>query len=179
MQNVNYAMYLLNVLVSESWVRPNVLLSKQQLRASNRHFLFCLCCLPYRKLSRGRMRNAKQTWKKYVWEGSQSQRTVEQLLQRMPDKEKAQDMPEVIELYAAYAGEYHITLTVLSFQTAFPLMVKINSFHFGYRFIVYVRVVAVRCGTLLQPMLVIDLSASNSIGRLVLVSCYRSCIIIL
>ncbi len=33
MQNVNYAMYLLNVLVSESWVRPNVLLSKQQLRA--------------------------------------------------------------------------------------------------------------------------------------------------
>jgi hypothetical protein len=116
---------------------------------------------------------------KYVWEGSQSQRTVEQLLQRMPDKEKAQDMPEVIELYAAYAGEYHITLTVLSFQTAFPLMVKINSIHFGYRFIVYVRVVAVRCGTLLQPMLVIDLSASNSIGRLVLVSCYRSCIIIL
>jgi GTP cyclohydrolase FolE2 len=34
---------------------------------------------------------------KYVWEGSHSQRTVEQLLQRMPDKEKAQDMPEVIE----------------------------------------------------------------------------------
>jgi hypothetical protein len=30
---------------------------------------------------------------------------------------------------------------------------------------VYDRVVAVRCGTLLQPMLVIDLSASNSIGR--------------
>jgi hypothetical protein len=88
---------------------------------------------------------------KYVWEGSQSQRPVEQLLQRMPDKEKAQDMPEVIEQYAAYAGEYHITLTVLSFQTAFPLMVKINSIHFGYRFIVYVRVVAVRCGTLLQP----------------------------
>jgi hypothetical protein len=28
-QNVNYAMYLLNVFVSESWVRPNVLLSKQ------------------------------------------------------------------------------------------------------------------------------------------------------
>jgi hypothetical protein len=46
-------------------------------------------------------------------------------------------------------------------------MWKINSFHFGYRFIVYVRVVAVRCGTLLQPMLVIDLSASNSIGRAV------------
>ncbi len=33
MQNVNYVMYLLNVLVSESRVRPNVLLSKQQLRA--------------------------------------------------------------------------------------------------------------------------------------------------
>jgi hypothetical protein len=48
-------------------------------------------------------------------------------------------------------------------------MVKINSFNFGYRFIVYVRVVAVRCGTLLQPMLVIDLSASNSIGRAVVV----------
>ncbi|XP_046641535.1 uncharacterized protein LOC124326657 [Daphnia pulicaria] len=32
------------------------------------------------------------------------------------------------------------------------------------RFIVYVRVVSVRCGTLLQPMLVIDLSASNSLG---------------
>jgi hypothetical protein len=31
MQNFNYAMYLLNVFVSESWVRPNVLLSKQQL----------------------------------------------------------------------------------------------------------------------------------------------------
>jgi hypothetical protein len=31
--NVDYAIYLLNVLVSESWVRPNVLLSKQQLRA--------------------------------------------------------------------------------------------------------------------------------------------------
>jgi hypothetical protein len=98
----------------------------------------------------------------------------------MPDKEKAQDMPEVIEQYAAYAGEYHITLTALSFQTAFPLMVKINSFNFGYRFIVYVRVVAVRCGTLLQPMLVKHLSTSSSIGRsLMLVSCYRSCIIIL
>jgi hypothetical protein len=48
-------------------------------------------------------------------------------------------------------------------------MVKINSFNFGYRFIVYVRVVAVRCGTLLQPMLVTDLSASNSIGRGVVV----------
>jgi hypothetical protein len=43
-------------------------------------------------------------------------------------------------------------------------MLKINSFHFGYRFIVYVREVAVCCGTLLQPMLVIDLSASNSLG---------------
>jgi hypothetical protein len=59
-------------------------------------------------------------------------------------------------------------------------MLKINSFNFVYRFIVYVRVIAVRCGTLLQPMLVKDLSASNSIGRsLVLASCYRSCIIIL
>ena len=29
----------------------------------------------------------------------------------------------------------------------------------------YDRVVGVRCGTLLQPMLVIDLSASSSIGR--------------
>jgi hypothetical protein len=59
-------------------------------------------------------------------------------------------------------------------------MLKINSFNFGYRFSVYVRVVAVRCGTLLQPMLVKDLSTSSSIGRsLVLVSCYRSCIIIL
>jgi hypothetical protein len=64
--------------------------------------------------------------------------------------------------------------------TAFPLMLKINSFNFGYRFSVYVRVVAVRCDTLLQPMLVKDLSTSSSIGRsLVLVSCYRSCIIIL
>jgi hypothetical protein len=59
----------------------------------------------------------------------------------------------------------HISVINLSFQTAFPLMLKINSFNFGYRFIVYDRVVAVRCGTLLQPMLVIDLSASNSIGR--------------
>jgi hypothetical protein len=32
-QNLDYAMYLLNVLVSESWVRPNVLPNKQQLRA--------------------------------------------------------------------------------------------------------------------------------------------------
>ncbi len=63
---------------------------------------------------------------------------------------------------------------------AFPLMLKINSFHYGYRFRVYVRVVAVRCGTSLQPMLVKDLSTSSSIGRsLVLVSCYRNCIIIL
>jgi hypothetical protein len=31
--NVDYPMYLQNVLASESWVRPNVLLSKQQLRA--------------------------------------------------------------------------------------------------------------------------------------------------
>jgi hypothetical protein len=60
------------------------------------------------------------------------------------------------------------------------MMLKINSFNFGYRFIVYVRVVAVRCGTLLQPMLVKDLSTSSSIGRsLVLMLCYRSCIIIL
>ncbi|XP_046638774.1 uncharacterized protein LOC124318276 [Daphnia pulicaria] len=41
--------------------------------------------------------------------------------------------------------------------------------HEQLKFIVYVRVVAVRCGTLLQPMLVIDLSASNSIGRAVVV----------
>jgi small subunit ribosomal protein S35 len=33
-QNVDYAMYLLSVLVSEFWVRPNVLLNKQQLRAT-------------------------------------------------------------------------------------------------------------------------------------------------
>ena len=33
----------------------------------------------------------------------------------------------------------------------------------------YVRLVAVRCGTLLEPILVIDLSASNSIGRAVVV----------
>jgi hypothetical protein len=71
---------------------------------------------------------------KYVWEGSQSQRPVEQLLQRMPDKGIAQDMPEVIEQYAAYA----------------------------------------------EPILVKHLSTSKSIGRsLVLVSCFRSCIIIL
>jgi hypothetical protein len=44
-------------------------------------------------------------------------------------------------------------------------MVKIKSFNFGYSFNVYDRVVGVRCGTLLQPMLVIDLSASSSIGR--------------
>jgi hypothetical protein len=33
-------------------------------------------------------------------------------------------------------------------------MLKINSFNFGYRFNVYVSVFAFRCGTLLQPMLV-------------------------
>ncbi len=65
-------------------------------------------------------------------------------------------------------------------------MLKINSFNFGYRFSVYVRVVAVRCGrgTLLQPMsswcLVKDLSASSSTGcSLVVVLCYQNCIIIL
>ncbi|EFX85771.1 hypothetical protein DAPPUDRAFT_313553 [Daphnia pulex] len=42
----------------------------------------------------------------------------------------------------------------------------------------YVREVAVRCVTLLKPMLVKDLSTSSSIGRsLVLMLCYRSCII--
>ncbi len=62
-------------------------------------------------------------------------------------------------------------------------MLKINSFNFGYRFSFYVRVVAVRCGTLLQPMLV---SGERSFcikfnwrRSLVVVSCYRNCIIIL
>jgi hypothetical protein len=41
-------------------------------------------------------------------------------------------------------------------------MLKINSFHYGSRFIVYVRVVAARCGTLFQPMLVKDLPTSSS-----------------
>ncbi|XP_046446289.1 28S ribosomal protein S35, mitochondrial-like [Daphnia pulex] len=75
MQNVNYAMYLLNVFVSESW-----------------------------KTEPWEDDKCEADMEKYVWEGSQSQRPVEQLLQRMPDKEKAQDMPEVIEQYAAYAG---------------------------------------------------------------------------
>jgi hypothetical protein len=44
---------------------------------------------------------------KYVWEGSQSQRTVEQLLQRMPDREKAQTKPEVIEQYARNVTRFH------------------------------------------------------------------------
>jgi hypothetical protein len=57
-------------------------------------------------------------------------------------------------------------------------MLKINLFHFGYRFIVYVRVVTARCVTLMKPMLVKNLPTSSSIGRS-LVSCYRNCIIIL
>jgi hypothetical protein len=44
---------------------------------------------------------------KYVWEGSQSQRTVEQLLQRMPDREKAQTKQEVIEQYARNVTRFH------------------------------------------------------------------------
>ncbi|XP_046447787.1 uncharacterized protein LOC124196675 [Daphnia pulex] len=51
--------------------------------------------------------------------------------------------------------------------------------HEQLKFIVDVREVAVRCGTLLQPMLVISFSASNSIGRSLVLVCYRSCIIIL
>ncbi|XP_046446241.1 28S ribosomal protein S35, mitochondrial-like [Daphnia pulex] len=75
MQNFNYAMYLLNVFVSESW-----------------------------KTEPWEDEKCEADMEKYVWEGSQSQPPVEQLLQRMPDKEKAQDMPDVIEQYAAYAG---------------------------------------------------------------------------
>jgi hypothetical protein len=44
---------------------------------------------------------------KYVWEGSQSQRTLEQLLKRMPDREKAQDLPEVIEQYSKSVTHFH------------------------------------------------------------------------
>ncbi len=59
-------------------------------------------------------------------------------------------------------------------------MLKINSFNFGYRFSVYVRIVAdvARCCSLW--CLVKDLSASSSTGRsLVVVLCYQNCIIIL
>ena len=78
-QNLDYAMYLLNVLVSESRVRPNNF-AKQQL-----HIVCVLCanraefipvidtssfCWWYRKLSRGRMRNAKLTWKNMCGKGA-------------------------------------------------------------------------------------------------------------
>ncbi len=52
-------------------------------------------------------------------------------------------------LNSCYNIKWHLFVFLL---TAFPLMLKINSFNLGYRFSVYVRVVAVRCGTLLQPM---------------------------
>jgi hypothetical protein len=44
---------------------------------------------------------------KYVWEGSQSQRTLEQLLKRMPEREKAQDLPVVIEQYSRNVTHFH------------------------------------------------------------------------
>ncbi|EFX66309.1 hypothetical protein DAPPUDRAFT_302746 [Daphnia pulex] len=75
-QNLDYAMYLLNVLISESW-----------------------------KTEPWENEKCEADMEKYVWEGSQSQRTVEQLLQRMPDREKA--MPEVIEQYARNVTRFH------------------------------------------------------------------------
>jgi hypothetical protein len=81
--NVDYPMYLQNVLVSESWVSPNVLLSKQQLRAGKSLVIdtssfFSVVC----RTSRGRMRNAEETWKNICGKGASrnSQRTVDQLL---------------------------------------------------------------------------------------------------
>lgn len=43
---------------------------------------------------------------KYVWEGSQSQRTLKQLLERMPESDKT-PKPEVIEQYAQAVTRFH------------------------------------------------------------------------
>lgn len=75
-QNIDYAIYLLNVLVSESW-----------------------------KTEPWENEKSEADMEKYVWEGSQSQRTLQQLLERMPDK--ATDLPEVIEQYSVNVTRFH------------------------------------------------------------------------
>ncbi|EFX82761.1 hypothetical protein DAPPUDRAFT_240975 [Daphnia pulex] len=100
-QNVDYAMYLLNVLVSESWKT-----------------------VPWEN------EKCEADMEKYVSEGSQSQRTVDE---STDDREKSRDIPEP-------GG--HRTVR----EKRCPLPIE------GLSCIV--RVVAVRCGTLLQPMLV-------------------------
>nr|SVE91877.1 EOG090X09BG [Daphnia sinensis] len=75
-QNIDYAMYLLNVLVSESW-----------------------------KTEPWENEKSEADMEKYVWEGSQSQRTLQQLLERMPNK--APDLPEVIKQYSVNVTRFH------------------------------------------------------------------------
>lgn len=72
--------------------------------ASNRHFLFLLVI---QKTEPWENEKCEADMEKYVWEGSQSQRTLEQLLKRMPDREKAQDLPEVIEQYSRNVTHFH------------------------------------------------------------------------
>nr|SVE78974.1 EOG090X09BG [Daphnia lumholtzi] len=75
-QNIDYAMYLLNVLVSESW-----------------------------KTEPWENEKSETDMEKYVWEGSQSQRSLQQLLERMPNT--SPDLPEVIKHYAVNVTRFH------------------------------------------------------------------------
>lgn len=43
---------------------------------------------------------------KYVWEGSQSQLSLQNLLERLPEKDKA-PQPEVLEQYAQAVTRFH------------------------------------------------------------------------
>nr|SVE77718.1 EOG090X09BG [Daphnia lumholtzi] len=75
-QNIDYAMYLLNVLVSESW-----------------------------KTEPWENEKSETDMEKYVWEGSQSQRSLQQLLERMPNT--SPDLPEVIKHYSVNVTRFH------------------------------------------------------------------------
>nr|CAG4647206.1 EOG090X09BG [Megafenestra aurita]SVE92503.1 EOG090X09BG [Megafenestra aurita] len=76
-QNYDYAMYLLNVLVSES-----------------------------RKNEPWENEKSEPDMEKYVWEGSQSQLSLQNLLERLPEKDKA-PQPEVLEQYAQAVTRFH------------------------------------------------------------------------
>ena len=93
---------------------------------SNRHFLFLLVI---QKTEPWENEKCEADMEKYVWEGSQSQRTLEQLLKRMPEREKAQDLPVVIEQYSRNVTNFHNeglfvfffnSLVLISFDICFP-----------------------------------------------------------
>nr|CAG4641847.1 EOG090X09BG [Eurycercus lamellatus] len=74
-QNFEYAFYLLNVLVSESWKTE-----------------------PWEK------EKTEADMEKYVWEGSQSQRALQEIVKRIPNR---QIQPEAIQQYAKAVTSFH------------------------------------------------------------------------